>query len=332
MLHRQKNPEKIRKAYACAAVSKMMGVTFFYFTYKDVDFTNRTIDGKFYKDGKWVEEVISFPSVIFNADSPKTKEERQINRLLKHEIPYTSFPIGNKYAVFKRMYDSNKFKDLLIPSFEVKEAVEVVEMLHQYKEIIIKPKNGNKGRELIYIKTIEKDTIIWKERHEQVELNIEAAINILQEKIVKKSYILQPFIECKTQHNHPFDFRVHIQKDGEGKWVINTIYPRVGQKDGIVSNVHSGGYRVELEGFLQDEFPASATRIMKRLSELALQFPVDFELLYDRSLDELGIDVALVNGSDFKIFEVNWRPGCKFRELETAQYHIEYALYLAKQK
>ena len=38
MLHYRKKPYGIRKAYACAAVAKMEGIEFFYFSYKGIDF------------------------------------------------------------------------------------------------------------------------------------------------------------------------------------------------------------------------------------------------------------------------------------------------------
>lgn len=329
MLHNQRKPQKVRKAYACAAVAKMMGVTFFYFTYEDVDFSNRFIHGKVYKDGNWVEEKMPFPDALFNAGSPRTKKERKINQRLKKEIPFTSHSIGNKYSVYKRMVESELFTELLIPSFEIEDPTEVMELIKEYKKIIIKPKKGSKGRELIYMEVENSNSIVWTEKVKEVVLSIEEVTEMLKERFSKKSFILQPFITCKTKHNHPFDFRIHVQKNGEGKWAINAIYPRVGQIGGIVSNIHSGGYRVDLEDFLQEEFSNKGLRILSQLKELALDFPEKFERLYDKSFDELGIDVAIENGHQFKLFEVNWRPGCKYRELETAQYHIEYALFLA---
>lgn len=331
MLHNQKKPQKVRKAYACAAVAKMMGVPFYYLTYEDVDFLNRVIHAKVYKDGNWVEENISFPDALFNAGSPKTKKERKINKRLKQEIPFTSHSIGNKYSVYKRMVESELFTDLLIPSFEIEDTNEVLKRLKEYKKIIIKPKKGSKGRELIYMEFQNSESIVWTEKAKEVLLSIEEVTDMLKDRFSKKSYILQPFITCKTKHNHPFDFRIHVQKNGEGKWVINAIYPRVGQIGGIVSNIHSGGYRVDLEEFLQEEFSNKSVRILSQLKELALDFPAKFERLYDKSFDELGIDVAIEDGHQFKLFEVNWRPGCKYRELETAQYHVEYTLFLAKQ-
>ena len=35
----------VQKAYACAAVAKMEGIEFFYFSYKGIDFKLRKIDG-----------------------------------------------------------------------------------------------------------------------------------------------------------------------------------------------------------------------------------------------------------------------------------------------
>ena len=46
--------------------------------------------------------------------------------------------------------------------------------------------------------------------------------------------------------------------------------------------------------------------------------------------DELGIDVGIDDKHKLWIYEVNWRPGSKHRELEGAKNLVKYAEYLGK--
>ena len=55
------------------------------------------------------------------------------------------------------------------------------------------------------------------------------------------TYILQPYIKSITKSGQVFDFRLHVQKNGEGKWVITTIYPRIAPKGSIIANINNGG-------------------------------------------------------------------------------------------
>ncbi|WP_456275831.1 YheC/YheD family protein [Bacillus sp. AK128] len=330
MLHHQKKPEKLRKAYACAAVAKMEQFSFFYFTFEDVNMKEELIQGKVYEDGEWKGILTSYPDVIYNAGSPRSKRERKINNHLKEFIPYTSYSIGNKYAVYQRMEASGEFDEILIPSHEINNAQEVFRYMEQYKKVVLKPKKGSKGKEIIFMDSLKDDVLNWTEHQGKEEVEVKDATFRINQKIQSKAFLLQPYLQCLTKNGNPFDFRIHVQKNGEGLWVINHIYPRVGQLNGIVSNIHSGGYRADLEAFLRNEFPKSAHTIQNSLETFADWFPAAFEQLYDCSFDELGIDVGLDHQMSLKIFEVNWRPGSKYRELEAARNLVLYANYLAE--
>ena len=52
MLHFRKHPQKVKKAYACAAVSKMEGIEFFYFSPGNVRFEDKSIHGYIYEKGE----------------------------------------------------------------------------------------------------------------------------------------------------------------------------------------------------------------------------------------------------------------------------------------
>ena len=69
------------------------------------------------------------------------------------------------------------------------------------------------------------------------------------------SYMIQRYVQARTKKGEPFDIRAHMQKNYEGKWVITRIYPRMGNKKSILSNISRGGRTQPLEDFLEAEFP-----------------------------------------------------------------------------
>jgi hypothetical protein len=124
-----------------------------------------------------------------------------------------------------------------------------------------------------------------------------------------------------------------VQKDGNGNWVITSIYPRIGKKGSVVSNLGNGGYTCFTDIFLKQEFSDNYYNIQKHLEQFALQFSNHFESLYEDVLfDELGLDVGLDKENKLWLFEVNWRPGTPIisnGELNVVKNTIQYARYLA---
>ncbi|EEL70420.1 Glutathione synthase S6 modification [Bacillus mycoides] len=158
-------------------------------------------------------------------------------------------------------------------------------------------------------------------------------LSFLSDKIQEKGYIVQQFISCQMKSGHVYDFRLHVQRNGEGNWVITSIFPRIGPLGSVVSNMASGGYSTYLDIFLKTEFDNDWYNIQRYLERFAVSFSNHFNSLYkDVLFDELGIDVGIDKNQKLWLFEVNWRPGVPniFNlELDVARNLVHYARYLA---
>ncbi|ARD47478.1 hypothetical protein SporoP37_04700 [Sporosarcina sp. P37] len=328
MLHTRKHPKNVRKAFACAAVAKMEGVGFYYFSPKDVNFTARRIMGYVYENGEWLQKDLPFPNVIFNAVGMKTDEEIKVYQQLKDLIPFTSYSIGNKMNVYKRIEKMPEFADYLIPSITIVNAAEVFDALKKYEKVIVKPVSGSQGRGIWFIEQDgKKYCTISGAKHQT--MNKEELTEVLQMLISDQAYLVQPYILCRTKEGNPYDFRIHVQKDGQGKWMITIIYPRIGAKDRVTSNISRGGSMGTLSSFLEREFEGESRNIRKILRKFAERFTNEFEKLYDVEFDELGIDIGVDENHKLWIFEVNWRPGNGQLAFDVAKNLIPYAVYVA---
>nr|WP_054751722.1 YheC/YheD family protein [Piscibacillus salipiscarius] len=85
-------------------------------------------------------------------------------------------------------------------------------------------------------------------------MNREKFSNLIHEKILPNNYIVQKYINARTKNDEPFDFRAHMQKNGEGKWQITKIYPRTGSSNSIQIDLIKGGNLRDTEEFLINEF------------------------------------------------------------------------------
>jgi glutathione synthase/RimK-type ligase-like ATP-grasp enzyme len=331
MLYYKKDPTEVKKAYAYAAVAKMEGIDFFYFSFKAVDFHERKISGWYYEAGRWLRKQMDFPAVIINSCNAKNKKQRSIISELKKHAVFTSFPVGNKWAVYNKLLHAKEFSSHLIPTSKLTSSKQIISFLLDYPRAVIKPVSGNQGKNILFIERQANLLNIIDGSVKSVVAPAELHA-FLEKRIGKQKYLLQPFIECKTKNGLTYDFRLHVQKNGMGMWEINLIYPRINGGSKLISNISNGGYRGELEPFLYGEFEEEAGQIKQKLEHFACSFSAHFDTLYDDPFDEIGIDVGIDQNQELWIYEVNWRPGCKNREFEVARRLIPYANFLAKSK
>jgi len=332
MLHHRADPRKVSRAYLYSIVAKAEGVEFFYFTPGKVDIENETIMGKYYENGVWIDKKYPFPDAIYNASILSTVKSERIIDYLSERIPFTSHSVGDKLSVHKRIEKGKKFTEFLIPTFELSQVKELLDMMNRYPKIVIKPVTGNQGDGILFIEKKDNENFMMNDAGKILHLKKEDLLNLASHKMKGKEYIVQRFISCQMKSGHAYDFRLHVQKNGEGKWVITSIYPRIGPLGSVTSNLGSGGYTAFLDGFLQKEFNDDWLKVKRTLEDFSLNFSNHFDTLYDDvSFDELGIDVGLDKNQGIWLFEVNWRPGppviynC---ELDVARNTVLYAKYL----
>nr|WP_263325979.1 YheC/YheD family protein [Neobacillus sp. Marseille-Q6967] len=331
LLHHRKHPADVKKAYPFAAAAKMEDIPFFYFSFNSVDFENMKIKGWRYEEGKWIQEQMDFPAVVINSGNPKNEAHSKVLKQLKKHTIFTSYPVGNKMKVYNKIKRASAFASYLIPSKTLHQAEDAIPFLEEHANAVIKPLSGNHGKKVMFIERIEIHYKIT-EGNQVSYFTEKEMIKFISHQIHEQKFMIQPFIECKTKNGLAFDFRLHVQKNGEGMWEKTLIYPRISGSSKLISNISSGGYRGELDPFLKDEFGDQSNQIKEMLENFAIRFPSHFDTLYEHSFDELGIDVGIDSENNLWIFEVNWRPGSKNREFDVARRLIPYCKFLINQK
>ncbi|WP_082337363.1 YheC/YheD family protein [Lysinibacillus sp. FJAT-14745] len=338
MLHHRLDPTTVLKSYAYAAVANAEGAQFFYFTPKSVNFDNRLIRGKVYENGEWHEKMMPFPDVIYNAGSPeKLSVSKEIIEKLKEEIPFTTHSIGNKWNVMKRLKEAKEFEKYLIPT----EVVQDVEVFHKFisyhKKIVFKPIDGRKGKGIYFISRVGSTDFEVKKDSENEVYSKSQLDELIRRQLSTGTFIMQPYIQSKMKSGQIYDFRLHVQKNGEGKWIVTTVYPRIAPNGSIIPNINNGGYTNYLDPFLEQEFKEEAFNIRRMLEHFSLSLAHHLDEIqmvqFGEVIDEIGIDVGLDENQKIWMYEVNWRPGCPpafYLELDVVINTIRYAIYLAK--
>ncbi|XMB87166.1 YheC/YheD family protein [Mycoplasmatota bacterium WC44] len=304
VMHIRKDPTKIAKLYTLAAAAKMEGVDFCYFSPGKVDFENRKIEGYYY-EREWKQKTFPYPDIIINMTGPRTPKQLSVSLRLRKEIPFTESKIHNKNYIQKLLHDHPIFTNYLPESIVARSEKRVVKFMDKHKRVVLKPSVGCKGQRIFFITKHNKSYIINYGENEEVMDNLTKQLSEI--KLTK--YIAQEFIVSETNEGLPADFRIHTQKNEKGKYVITTIYPRIGDKKNKVSNISQGGYSANIELYLKNQFKDKWLNIYNNLKVFGLQISEYLDEHYNNKLNQLGVDVCIDKSNKLYLIEVNWRPG-----------------------
>lgn len=242
-----------------------------------------------------------------------------------------SYPVGSKPSVYKRIINGGLYQQHVIPYRHLWKTQDLYDMLEKYGKVVIKPIRGHHGD---YVTSIEKEDDIYyvREKYRSYRLLKTQLDDYINNICSRRRMLVQKFIKSELKTGEPYDYRMHLQKNKEGLWVVTIIFPRVASKGRVITNLSQGSQMIELARFLVNQFGDEANLVRKQLHDFALNFVKHFESLYPYQFDELALDVGFDENRKIWIYEVNWRPGHIFIEVETARNAIGYAMYLARKK
>ncbi|CAM3874575.1 YheC/YheD family protein [Alicyclobacillus pomorum] len=334
-LHYRSDPRKVKRAYAYASVAKAEGIDFVYFTPGRVHLHEKNISGWVYQNGNWSETTVRFPDVIHN-EATRSEKMWSVIAELRRCIPFTSHPIGDKMSVYERLYKAGAFRQYLIPTRELENVKDdLSSFIDKHDKVVLKPLWGAQGHGIIVIERLGVNRFqIVENNDETTNCTFDDMLELVQEKYLQEPVLVQKYITCMTRSGQPYDFRIHVQKDGTGRWVITSVYYRIACFGNITSNLSSGGYTGHLGTFLRNEFEEEAYNMQCYLEQFGLQLAAHLDEVYDECFDELGIDVGIDSMRKAWIYEVNWKPGpppSLYLELDVVRNSIQYAAFLAEQ-
>lgn len=322
---------------ASAAAAKLYDSNYFYFTPDDINYSDKTIMGKTYENGEWVQKKYNYLydiDVVFDRLRKKGRENYKLLYKTLEHIPFTHESFGtsiNKLNLYKKFSKVKEINEHIIPFKEVKTPVELDEFLNLHKIIILKPLSSSQGNGVTYI-TKENDLIIIKDKLMGLSLNKVEYEEWKRELFYNNRFVAQKYIESRTLEDFPFDIRVHLVRNGQGGWSCAAIYPRIGFFYEKISGTGAGGYIGAIDGFLKRQFNESkAKETLNEIKQLSKKVVNNFELQYNTVLSEAGLDIVLDKTGQPYLLEVNvHQPGIVYYEFHLTKYMIPYAIYLAK--
>ncbi|MDR0918926.1 MAG: YheC/YheD family protein [Oscillospiraceae bacterium] len=309
----------------------------FLFTPDDVNYEQGTINGQFFEHRKFCRKIVPIPPMI------ETWYEGLIDKRLVAATDYCIYrrPRMNKQKTHD-ILSNTEFADNIIKTDSLNKSEQVFDVLKHTPDIVLKPIGDSNGEGVIrinvkgkkYVLNTENTDFFFKSRSAVVE-NQDTAEECLGDpdmtlesflgqyfKEFKNRIIVQPYIKCRTSNDEPFDVRVRVVKKRGGSNYAMQVFPRIGNKNGMRSNIHTGGYSLPILTFLEQEFgtidplspKAKAKAMLKDLEETGTRL---VEILQKNAREgiifDIGLDIGILRadndkGYKFVIFEANSYP------------------------
>ncbi|NLZ72257.1 MAG: hypothetical protein GX905_00255 [Bacteroidales bacterium] len=295
----------------------------------DVDIISNTVKGQLFDGDGWVEVITEIPLVIdSNPPCFRKKYQSIIEHLRKHSnFTYDGKGSLNKHTLLERLKQDERFSYLVIPSIKSDDFEDIIEFLDHHEAIVLKPIYSDRGRG-VYKLFKEDDSYVLsylvKDRH----FNKKELEDYFNEFIKGRNYVCQKYISSRTKQGDPFDCRIHVQKDGKGRWIVVKNYIRIGIGQKVISNVNQGGGISDLVPFLKANYDDQWKEINREIKKLAKTLPDKIESLKGTPTMALGFDVAISKSGELYLFESNGAPAIKTVLSKTSQLRVQYYQYM----
>jgi hypothetical protein len=302
------------------------------------------------KRKKWIRRLTSLPSLIYDRCRYQGSANYQMLQAFRSKYPeltYLGKPLANKWTMHEILTENDTIREHIPPTVRYSGPHDAIRFLKEHKHIYIKPKNGTGGRGILRIEQIGRDLFMIQGRNQQRSIlppqrastrQLAVKLNALS---LNSNFIIQRGIDLILENGRVHDYRLLIQKNGNGEWEVTGCAGRIGPSLSITSNLHGGGSAVSIDHLLYRRFRGNiewVEQIKNDLNGFAYELAAYLESRFGQ-LCELGVDIAIDPNGEIWLLEVNPKPSRevfhRIGELETYRKAVirplEYALWLMSQ-
>lgn len=328
-----------------------LGMRVFLFSPEDVDHKRRRIYCHDYDLAKkvWVRRWEAFPDVIFDRCRFQRHPRFRTLKAFRARYPnlkYLNRPLANKLVIYERLHKNPSIARHLPESQKLASATELLGFIDKHQMIYFKPINGTGGRGILRIEKKNKD--YYRVEGRKQNRSIVPPQLFHRSRLFKRLttwnnslvYMAQQGIELRFKNQRVHDYRLLMQKDGNGRWVPTGCAGRVGAKRSVTSNLHGGGKAVQMDRLMQVWFqkPEQREQIRRTMYQLGTLVVNELEKHY-HEMCELALDIAIDRSGHPWLLEINPKPAREvFHRIGEKKIYqqalvrpLEYALWLHRQ-
>lgn len=335
------------------SAGRKLGIQIFVFTPKDVNYTQNRIHALFYnpESQTWSRKWTSFPNLIY--DRCRIQRTYRFEQLKKFRsryghLTFLNRPLRNKWTIHRILSKDARFKEHLPATKYIESTQDVSDLLRKHSLVYLKPINGTGGRGILRIERRKDGDLHIQGRDQSRRIIRPQQISpaglsgyLSPWNLKDNRYIAQQGIQLKLKSGRVHDYRMLVQKNGEGVWEVTGCAGRIGAAGSITSNLHGGGHASTMSALLKEWLrdDVKITQVKEEAEKLGVGIAAYLESSYGR-LCELALDLAIDRNGGIWLLEVNPKPAREvFAEAGEKDVYrkaiirpLEYALWLYNQK
>lgn len=331
---------------------KSLGVNVYVFAPQNVDERTRKIYAHRYDVGRkrWLREWIPYPDLFLDRSRYHSmKRFLPASRFRKRNpgLTFISSQLSNKWNLYAVLAEKPGIRGNLPDTALYRTFSDLLKHLQRHSTVFLKPITGTGGRGILRIRRVAsgvyalsgrgRDRKIMRER----SMKLQQLQSVVKTKVAGGKYLIQQGLDLRLANGSVHDYRLLIQKNGEGRWEITGCVGRVGPAGSITSNLHGGGRAAPMLELLGIWFKDQA-KVKKAAADIeafAFRVAEALEQSYGR-LCELALDLAVDRAGHIWLLEVNSKPAREvFRRIGDRNAYrnairrpLEYARWLYEQR
>ncbi|MFB5677825.1 YheC/YheD family protein [Paenibacillus terreus] len=328
---------------------RRLGLDVYVFTPADVHPTRRQLLAHVFdpSQGKWTRKWREFPHMVLDRcriqKSVRFQQLKSFRNKYSHLV-YLNRPLRNKWTIHEVLSTRAAFKPHLPETVFYRSYKDIEEMLKKTRLIYLKPVNGTGGRGILRIEHLGADDKYYVIQGRNMKRQIIPRKRIHRTRLQAwlhywnlDQYLIQEGIPNELESGRVHDYRMLVQKNGQGKWEVTGCAGRVGPVRSVTSNLHGGGRAISMKTLLEHWIKSDELRerVQEDAGKLGIQVASFLDSEYG-GLCELALDLAINKEGNIYLLEVNPKPSrevfARIGEKDTYRKAIirplEYALWV----
>lgn len=323
----------------------------FAFTPRDINWQKDTVNGYFLGDnGSFYRKTVPLPDVVYNRlPSRKAETSSSINqlreRLGRRKIPYFNWSFFNKSDIY-RLLENDNTVNLYVPESHMSPTPEKIkEMLERHQFLYYKPSAGSLGKGIYRLTYLPKKGYFARYRKGSGNVllrfsTFNSMMRMLQSRHGRSldSYVIQQGIRLVEIDNCPIDFRFHMHKNGNNKWVVVGVGAKKAGRGSVTTHLKNGGSLLTPEQALSRTFGSRSDEVLQNAKKIAITLAEGIEFHHQHLLGEIGFDLGIDQDEKVWMFEANAKPGrsifshpsLRSEGKASVEHILEHCLYLSK--
>lgn len=342
-------PRRLSYYYNYYLKNKFGGLIYV-FSGKGINVKKQVISGYYYdtRARTWKTGEFPFPDAVLDRCYPTV---RAYHTLLERIIGPGK--ISNKKNLinkidFTETLNADPVLRAYVPeTMKIHDVADVLYFIQKYRTVFLKPSNAMQGKGIIVVKKHGEGFECNFQLHGKDVIKVVPSADEIMGLLRsvtgrKRTYLVQPAVDCMEYCGSPFSIRTCPTKDVTGRWIMPGMIAlgAYGKTKSLITNYASGGRRIPLQdlfGAIVPNLAYTRDELTSLLESLSLKVAQVLDKRFG-PLGELGLDLVIDRNGKPWVLEANGNPNRRAAYKQTEyphwparlyEYILGYAVYLA---